>query len=275
MVYFVGGRNMAPDLQRPVALITGASSGIGYELAAQFARHGYDLIIVSCNRQALEQAAHVLSEFGETPHVTHIAADLSTSGAVDSLYALLSQHDRPVDVLAANAGVGLCGDFARETDLEAELRLLQLNVVSQVHLIKLLVGNMIDRGSGRILITSSTASLMPGPYEAVYAASKAFLRSFGEAIRHELKDTGVSVTVLMPGPTDTQFFARADMLETAVGKGPKMDPAEVARVAFEALECGSAHVVAGVRNKLQAGLSAMMTDPAAAAMHGHQTKRRH
>jgi short-subunit dehydrogenase len=275
MVTFMRERSMATEWEKPVALVTGASSGIGFELAAQFARHGYDLIIVSCHREALEQAAHALSELEETPRVTHIAADLSRSGAVDSLYTLLMQSDRPIDVLAANAGVGLCGDFARETDLGDELKLLQLNIVSQVHLIKLLVRNMIDRGSGRILITSSTASLMPGPYEAVYAASKAFLRSFGEAIRHELKDTGVSVTVLMPGPTDTQFFARADMLETAVGKGPKMDPAEVARVAFEALEYGSAHVVAGVKNKLQAGLSAMMTDPTAAAIHGHQTKRQH
>jgi short-subunit dehydrogenase len=266
---------MALELQKPVALITGASSGIGYELAAQFARHGYDLIIVSCHREALEQTAHTLSEMEEAPQVTHIAADLSTSGAVENLYALLMQNDRPVDVLAANAGVGLCGDFARETDLEAELKLLQLNVISQVHLIKLLLHNMIERGSGKILITSSTASLMPGPYEAVYAASKAFLRSFGEAIRHELKDSGISVTVLMPGPTDTQFFARAGMLETAVGKGRKMEPAEVARVAFEALEHGSAHVVAGVKNKLQAGLSAMMTDPTAAAVHGQQTKRQH
>lgn len=266
---------MPAELQKPVALVTGASSGIGYELAVQFARRGYDLIIAAQHRDALEQAAQALSELHEAPRVIHIASDLSTSSGVESLYQLLIQHGRPIDVLAANAGIGLCGDFSRETELAAELKLLQLNVISQVHLIKLLVRDMIERGSGRILITSSTASLMPGPYEAVYAASTAFLRSFGEAIHHELKDSGVSVTVLMPGPTDTRFFARANMLDTRVARGPKMDPVEVAQAAVEALEQGSSHVVTGVKNKLQAGLSTLIPDPAAAAVHSHQTKRQH
>jgi short-subunit dehydrogenase len=177
-------------------------------------------------------------------------------------------------VLAANAGIGIGGDFARETDLRTELRLINLNVTSQVHLIKLIVRDMVQRGSGEILITSSIAGIMPGPLEAVYAASKAFLRSFGQATRNELQDTGVNVTVLMPGPTDTDFFDRAHMTDTKAGQGSKQDPAEVAREAFEALQDHKDHVVTGAKNKLMAGAAAMMSDSTRAKMHRKQTERK-
>lgn len=260
---------------RPLALVTGASSGIGYELARRFAAHGYDLAIVADNRARLEQAAASLSAMEEEPGIEVIEADLSKPEGVMTVYRAVTALGRHVDVLAANAGVGVSGDFATETDLDAEIALINLNVTSQVHLIKLIVFDMVDRGSGDVLITSSIAGTLPGPYMAVYAASKAFLRSFGQAIRNELKDTGVNVTVLMPGPTDTEFFERADMLDSKVAQSPRQDPAEVAEAAFAALQAGSDHIVPGVRNRLQAGMEKLMMDEAKARMHGAQTKREH
>lgn len=261
------------DAARPLALITGASSGIGYELARKFAEQGYDLIIVADNRSRLDEAAASLSAMDETLGIEVVQADLASAEGVIRVYNFVKTLDRPVDLLAANAGVGVSGDFASETDLDAEIALINLNVTSQVHLIKLIAFEMVNRGSGDILITSSIWGVMPCPNMAVYAASKAFLRSFGQAIRHELKDTGVNVTVLMPGPTDTEFFERADMLDTRLGQSPKQSPAAVASAAFEALRSGSDHVVPGVRNKLHAGMIRLMTDEARARMHGAQTKR--
>jgi short-subunit dehydrogenase len=181
---------------------------------------------------------------------------------------------RPIDVLAANAGVGVHGDFAEETDLDDEIALINLNVTSQVHLIKRVSHDMVERGEGDILITSSVAGVLPGPRMAVYAASKAFLRSFGQAIRNEMKDKGVNVTVLMPGPTDTDFFERAEMTDTVVSQGAKQDAAEVAEQAIEALEHGDDHVVTGAKNKVQVGIAKAMTDEARAKVHGKQTKRK-
>lgn len=261
------------DEVRPLALVTGASSGIGYELARKFAEHGYDLVIAAGHRSRLEVAAASLSAMDEEPGIDVVQADLSNAEGVTRLYDAVKALGRPIDILAANAGVGVSGDFTSETDLDAEVALINLNVTSQVHLIKLIAFEMVNRGSGDILITSSVAGVMPGPNMAVYAASKAFLRSFGQAIRHELKDTGVNVTVLMPGPTDTEFFERADLLDTRVGQSAKQNPAAVAEAAFHALRCGSDHVVPGVRNKLQAGMARLMSDKARARMHGAQTKR--
>jgi len=162
--------------------------------------------------------------------------------------------------------VGVGGRFD-ETDLDADLRLIDLNVRSQVHLAKLLVREMVQRGEGRLLITSSIAAKMPGPFHATYAASKAFLHSFAEAIRTELKDTGVTVTSLMPGPTDTEFFERAGMEDTKLGTSKKDDPADVARDALSALLSGKDHVVAGSRmNSVQAGSATVMPDKAVSAV---------
>jgi short-subunit dehydrogenase len=265
---------MDTEETKPLAIVTGASSGIGYELAKELALRDYDLLVVSSDQEELATAAEALCDCGTEPEVHEVAADLSSGGGVEAVYEKVMSLGRPVDVLAANAGVGVVGDFARETDLDAELALINLNVTSQVHLVKLIAHDMVERGQGEILITSSIASLMPGPFEAVYAASKAFLRSFGQAIRNELKDTGVNVTVLMPGPTDTEFFERAGALDTPVGEGPKQDPAQVAKSAIEALLSHDDHVVTGGKNKLMAGAAKLMSDEAQAKMHRTQTERK-
>jgi uncharacterized protein len=263
---------MTAQQLKPLALVTGASSGIGYALAEQFAANGYDLVITSDDQSQLSEAARALSASSQATRIETVRADLSTSEGVNALYHAVQRLGQPIDVLAANAGVGVSGDFARETDLDDELRLVHLNVTSQVHLIKLVLGDMIARGSGRVLITSSIAGVFPGPYMAVYAASKAFLRSFGQAIRYELKETPITVTVLMPGPTDTEFFERADMMDTPVAQGTKDDAADVAKAAYEALMRGDDHVVTGARNKLQAGVAKIMPDKARAAVHAKQSK---
>jgi uncharacterized protein len=263
------------EASRPLALVTGASSGIGYELARKFALNGYDLVVASSDPEKLREAAQSLSELDEEAQVEIVQADLSKPDGVQKLYESVQALQRPIDVLAANAGVGVYGEFADETALDEEIALINLNVTSQVHLIKLVSHDMLERGDGDILITSSIAGTMPGPRMAVYAASKAFLRSFGQAIRNELKDKGVNVTVLMPGPTDTEFFERAEMTDTVVGEGSKQDPEEVAEAAFQALQHKADHVVPGVKNKMQASAAKVMTDEAKAKAHGKQTKRKH
>lgn len=259
---------------RPLAVVTGASSGIGYELARKFGENGYDLVIASDNREKLSAAAERLSQLGNEPGVEIVTADLSTAEGVNKVYDRMKSLGRPIDILAANAGVGVHGNFD-ETNLDDEIALINLNVTSQVHLIKLVLRDMRERDAGDILITSSIAGVLPGPYMAVYAASKAFLRFFGQGIREELKDTGINVTVLMPGPTQTEFFERADMEDTKVGQGPKQSAAEVAEAAFKALREREDSVIPGAKNKLQAGMAKVMSDPARAKAHGAQTKRNH
>jgi short-subunit dehydrogenase len=260
---------------RGLALVTGASTGIGFELAKVFGENGYDLVLVAENREKLNHAARELSALNNPPVTYAVVADLSTSSGVESLYEYVQELERPVDLLAANAGVGVYGDFARETELEDELAMIHLNVTSQVHLTKLIVRDMVRRGAGDILITSSIAATMPGPRASVYAATKSFLRSFGEGIREELADTGVNVTVLMPGATETDFFERADMEDTKVGQMKKDDPAMVARAAFDALRSGDDKVVTGFKNKFQAAMARLMTDPMRARAHGSQMKPNH
>ncbi len=257
---------------RPLSLVTGASSGIGFELARKLAEVGYDVAVASSDRSKLTQAANTIQ--GEYPdaQVEIVQADLRRADAVQMLYETVQSLGRPVDILAANAGVGVWGDFAAETSLEDEIALVNLNVTSQVHLIKLFARDMANRGSGDILITSSIAGILPAPHMAVYAASKAFLRSFGEAIRQELKDRNVNVTVLMPGPTDTDFFDRADMREAKVAESSKQEPEDVAEAALRALAEGSDHVITGLKNKVQAGIAKIMSDPARARIHGSMTK---
>ena len=258
---------MSSPTTRPLAVVTGASSGIGYQLAKQFAEHGYDLVVAAEDR-GIATAARDLESLGVRAEPVQV--DLATAAGVERLYETARAGGRPIDAAALNAGVGVSGDFARETDLNDELRLINLNVVSQVHLAKRVLQDMVPRGEGRLLFTSSIAATMPGPWEATYAASKAFLLSFAEAIRHELRDTGVTVTVLMPGPTETEFFERAGMQDTKVGASDsKDDPAEVARQGFEALMAGKDKVVAGsVKNKVQAAAARAVPEPAKAAMHG-------
>ncbi|MEU4515758.1 SDR family NAD(P)-dependent oxidoreductase [Nonomuraea wenchangensis] len=253
---------MRQEQGRPLALVTGASSGIGYELAKQFAGHGFDLI-VNAEDPGIADAARELRELGVS--VEAVQADLATHDGVERLYERVG--GRPLAAVAINAGIGAGGPFA-ETDLAGDLEVVDLNVRSSVHLAKLCLRDMVPRGEGRVLFTSSVAATQPGPFEATYAASKAFLLSFSEALRNELKDTGVTVTALMPGPTDTEFFERAGMEDTRVGSGEKDDPAQVAEQGFEALMKGEAQVVAGsFKNKAMVGAAKVMPEKARAAAH--------
>jgi short-subunit dehydrogenase len=246
-------------------VVTGASSGIGFELARVFAENDFDLIIAAEDDE-LEPAARELNQIAGS--VQAVRVDLSRPEGVEVLYEKMTANGRPIDALALNAGIGAGGDFARETALTKELRLIDLNVRSTVHLCKLALADMVERDEGRILFTSSVASTMPGAYQAVYNASKSFVQSFAEAIRNELKETGVTITALMPGPTDTEFFERADMEDTKVGAGEKDDAAEVARQGFEALMDGKQKVVAGsLKNKLQAAVAGVIPDSTKAEMH--------
>ncbi|MBW4537619.1 MAG: SDR family NAD(P)-dependent oxidoreductase [Myxacorys chilensis ATA2-1-KO14] len=261
---------MMDTLIRPLAVVTGASKGIGYELAKQFAQNGFDLLITSTGA-SINEAAQACEKLGVK--VETVQADLATFDGVETLYNRIKETGRPVDAIAINAGIGVGGEFARETDLQDELNLINLNVVSSVHLAKRVVKDMVERGKGRILFTSSIAALLPGPFEAVYAASKAFLRSFSEALRNELKDTGVTVTALMPGPTDTDFFHSADMDDTIVGSSKNDDPTEVAKQGFEALMAGKNEIIAGsLMTKIQGAVSKVLPEPLRAELHSKMTE---
>jgi uncharacterized protein len=249
---------------RPFAVVTGASSGIGFELAKVFAENGFDLLINA--EDDLSAAQREISN--EEAEVETVQADLSNPKGVEKLHDRIQKAGRPVDVLALNAGIGAGGDFARETDLAQELELIDLNVRSTVHLSKLVLPSMVRRGEGRILFTSSIASAMPGTFQAVYNASKSFVQSFALAIRRELKGTGVTVTSLMPGPTETEFFERAHMEDTRVGSSEKDDAADVARQGFDALMKGKERVVAGsLANRLMAYGGRFVPDRAKAEAH--------
>lgn len=223
-----------------LALITGASSGIGLELAELFARQGYDLVVAAEN-EAIHPAANTLARWGVD--VRPVQADLRTAEGVEKLYQQTTDG-RPLDAAALNAGVGGGGSFV-EGELADDMSIIDLNVRSTVHLAKLVLRNMTRRGSGKVLFTSSLASMAPGPFEAVYHASKSFVQSFAGALQDELRDTGVTITSLLPGTIDTNFFDRAGMDETRAGKKPKDDPAEVARQGFEAMMRGDRRVVGG------------------------------
>jgi short-subunit dehydrogenase len=247
-----------------LAVITGASSGIGLELAKQFAQHGYDLLITAETEQ-IEDAARELRAIGAS--VSTVQADLATYDGVERLYARIQAEGRPVDAICINAGVGVGGPFV-ENRLEDELRLIALNVTSVVHLSKRVLRDMSARNEGRVLYTASIAAEMPGPFEAVYAASKAFVLSFAEAVRNELKDTNIVVTALQPGATETNFFHRAGMDDTKVGAGKKSDPADVARDGFEALMKGKDHVVAAMtKEKIQVAVGQVIPEKVKAEQH--------
>ena len=252
-------------------MVTGASSGIGLELARQFAESGFDLVVVAEDAE-LDPAARELATLGVS--VEAVRADLATPEGVERVVAHLHESGRAVDVLALNAGIGVGGDFARQTDLELELKVIDLNVRSTVHLAKRVVPGMVQRGQGRVLFTSSVASTTPGTFHAVYNASKSFVQSFAEAIREELKDTGVTVTSLMPGPTETEFFERANLENTRIGAMENKDsPAEVAAQGFQALMAGEEQVVAGsFMNKVQARAGRFVPDSLKAKGHAKMTE---
>jgi short-subunit dehydrogenase len=257
---------MTESTGRKFAVVTGASSGIGFELAKQFAEHGYDLLITA-EDDGITEAANALRRDGQI-QIFPVRADLATYDGVEQLYAAILQTGRPVDAAALNAGRGIGGDFTTQTELREELNVIDVNITSTVHLAKRILPDMVTRGAGRVLFTSSVASMMPGTYQAVYNASKSFVQSFAEALRNELKDTGVTVTALMPGPTDTNFFHRAEMEDTRVGAGTKDDPAVVAKQGFEALMDGDQKVLGGsLKTRAQGVASKVMPDSLKAQMH--------
>src|SRR5215218_3347282 len=255
---------------RPLALVTGASTGIGLELAKQFAEHGFDLVVAAENVE-LDDAVEELRGYGGA--VAPVSVDLTRRSDVERLVAAVRGSGRTLDAAALNAGVGHGGRFA-ETDLEAELGIVQLNCASTVHLAKAVVQDMVARGEGRILFTSSVASQAPEPFQAVYGASKAFVQSLALALREELKDSGVSVTSLLPGPTETEFFDRAELTDTKLGASDKKDdPAQVARQGFEGLMKGEASVFAGsLASKAMGRLSAVTPDSVATRMKRPMTE---
>lgn len=246
-----------------LAVVTGASSGIGYELAKQCVEHGYD-VVISSDTAEIEQAAARLRQLGGA--VETVQADLSTTQGVDNLYQAVQAKGRQVDVLMANAGRGLGRGFL-DQDFADITKVINLNVVGTTYLLHRFVRDMRDRNSGKVLITGSIAGLMPGSFQAVYNATKAYVDSFSFALRNELKDTDVTVTVLMPGPTDTDFFEAADMLDTKVGTDKKTPPDKVARDGFEAMMRGDGHEVSGFSNKMQALMANVTPDKQLAEMH--------
>lgn len=246
---------------RPLAVVTGASTGIGLELARQCAAHDFDLLIVA-DEPAIHDAADELRRTGAA--VAVLEADLATIEGVDRLLAAAS--DRPIDALLANAGRGLGRAFI-DQDFEDVRRVIDTNVTGTVYLIQKVAREMKNRGRGRILITGSIAGFMPGTYQAVYNGTKAFLDSFSFAIRAELKGSGVTVTCLMPGATETEFFERADMMDTKVGQSRKDDSAEVAEAGFKAMMDGEGDVVTGWQNKLRAAMASILPAGLVAEQH--------
>lgn len=248
---------MSQPAARPLALVTGASSGIGRELAKRFAETGFDLVVAAEDVE-LDDAVEELRGMGAT--VAPVSVDLTRREDVERLVAAVRGSGRPLAAAAVNAGVGAGGPVV-DNDLDAELAVVELNCASTVHLGKRVAQDMVARGEGRILFTSSVASQAPQPFQAVYGASKAFVQSYALALREELKDTGVTVTALLPGPTETEFFERADLEDTRVGQAEKDDPAQVARQGFDGLMKGEASVFGGsLTSRAMGRLSAMTPD---------------
>lgn len=236
-------------MSKPFAIVTGASSGIGLELATICAQEGFDLL-VAADRPEIHEAADQFRQSGAT--VAVVEADLATLEGVDQLWA--AAGGRPVDALLANAGHGLGHGFLDQDFADAR-HVIDTNVTGTIYLVQLVGRAMRTRGAGRILLTGSIAGFMPGTYQAVYNGTKAFIDSFSFALRAELEDSGVTVTCLMPGATETDFFERADLLDTKVGQSKKDDPADVARVGFDAMMRGDGDVVSGWKNKLQSAIA--------------------
>jgi short-subunit dehydrogenase len=254
----------APSDARPLALVTGASSGIGLELARQLADRGHDLFVTG---EAPASVAELADLRARGADVREIAADLRTGEGVETLYAAVVAGGRPLAVACLNAGLGRGGAFV-DNGLEDELDVIRLNVLGTVHLAKLVLDDMVAADAGRVLVTSSIASEMPGPFMTVYNASKSFLQSFTEALQSELAETDVVVTSLMPGPTDTAFFERAEMTDTAMGKAPKDDPAKVAQQGLDALMAGKAKVAASsVTTKAAALVAGVLPDKVKALLN--------
>jgi short-subunit dehydrogenase len=254
-----------------LALVTGASSGIGLSLATELAKRGYDLVVCSAGDRIKTTAQHLE---GAQVEVVAVQADLASSEGVESLWGQVTALGRTLDIACINAGVGVGGLFV-ETDLDAELNMVELNCAGTVHLAKHVVQHMTLRGEGKILFTASIAGEMVAPREAVYAATKAFVLSFAHSLRYELRDSGISVTALQPGPTDTEFFHRAGMDDTEVGSKGKSEsqPDEVARQGIDAMLAGDGHVyAASMKTKLEGKLANVVPGALKGAMHEKMAK---
>ena len=251
---------------RPFAIVTGASTGIGYELAKCCAEKGFDLLIAA-DEPDIERAAEDLRRRGVK--VDFVQANLATPEGVEKLYG--ASQSRPVDVLCANAGRGLGRAFL-DQGFDDIQRVIDTNITGTIYLLHKVGRDMRARGSGRILITGSIAGFIPGTFTAVYNGTKAFIDSFSFALRNELKDSGVTVTCLMPGATETEFFERAGMMDTKVGQAEKDDAAQVAKTGFDAMMRGDGDVVSGWKNKLQTAVAAVTPSGALAEMHRKQAE---
>ena len=250
---------------RKLAIVTGASSGIGLEIAKLAAQDGYDLIVAADT--PFVEAGPALKDFGVD--VQEIEADLATQQGLDQLLGAVG--GREVDVLVANAGHGLGHGFLDQSPSEWQ-HIINTNITGTLLLIQPIVKPMVERGQGRVLITGSIAGHMAGTFQAVYNGSKAFIDSFSAALNEEIKDSGVTVTCLKPGATETEFFHRAEMEDTKVGQAKKDDPADVAKAGWDAMNKGEASVIYGLKNKMQVAGAAMMTDATTAKMHRAQAE---
>jgi len=254
---------MGFETSKGLAVVTGASTGIGYELAKCAAQDGYDLIIAA-NEPRINHAAASLKALGTS--VDAIETDLSTEKGVDRLLENIDASGRSVDLLMANAGRGLGRGFL-DQDFAAARGVIDTNIVGTIYLVQKVGNLMRSRRKGRILLTGSIAGFMPGSYQAVYNGTKAFINSFSFALREELKDSGITVSCLMPGPTETEFFQRADLMDTSIGQAKKDDPVDVAKAGYDAMIDGEGDVVSGWKNKLQAAVANVT--PASMLAHQH------
>jgi short-subunit dehydrogenase len=257
----MASRNQQSSGTRPLAVVTGASTGIGRELARVSAQNGFDLVIAA-DEALIHDAARACEDLGAT--VTPVEADLATTDGVERLYAAIG--GRKVDALLANVGRGL-GDQFLEQDFNDVRRVIDTNITGTIYLIQKVARDMRAHRQGRIMIVGSEAGYIPGAFHAVYNGTKAFINSFAFALREEIKDTGITVTLLMPGPTDTDFFERADMENTPVAKGSKDDAADVAEQGFAAMMKGEADIVTGWRNKVQTTIANVTPSELLAKMH--------
>lgn len=258
-------------MSEKLAVVTGASSGIGFSLAKELGSRGHDLVACSAGERLLE-AAETIRSVGA--NVKAVTADLSTREGVELLWNQVADLGRPVDIACINAGIGVGGQFW-ETDLEEELTMVELNCTSTVHLAKHIVRHMRELNAGKILFTSSIAGEMVAPREAVYAATKAFVLSFAHSLRYELRETGITVTALQPGPTDTDFFHRAGMDDTKVGsEGKKQSqPDDVAKDGLDALFAGRDHVYShSATTKLEGAVANLIPGSVKASMHEKMAK---
>ncbi len=251
---------MGDSTGRPLAVVTGASSGIGLELARLCAENGFDLVVAA--DRPLDEAVRACEGLGA--EVTSVVTDLAAVEGVDELYEAIG--GRPVDALLADAGHGL-GHAFLDQEFEEVRHVIDTNITGTVYLIQKVGRDMRARNKGRILITGSIAGFMPGSFQAVYNGTKAFIDSFSFALRNELKETEITVTCLMPGATETEFFERADMLDTKVGTQEKDDAAKVARDGFEAMMAGESDVVSGWTNKLMTTVAGVTPNEMLAEQH--------